>query len=56
MLSPLKLESMKLKLEQVKDMKIIERSTLERRKAYRSLRDSDVNYVSRAGKMIGAKF
>src|SRR2546421_1495616 len=45
MLSPAKLESMKIKLEQVKDMKIVERSTLERRQAYRSLRDSDVNYV-----------
>ena len=45
MLSPTRLESMRLKLDQVKDMKIIERSTLERRKAYKTMRESDINYV-----------
>ena len=46
MLSPQRLESMRLKLEQVKDMKIVERSTLERRKAYRTMRQNDINNVS----------
>ena len=46
MLSPAKLESMKLKLDQVKDMQIVERSTLERRKAYKTMRENDINYVS----------
>lgn len=45
MLSPSKLESMRLKLEQVKDMQIVERTTLERRAAYKTMRENDVNYV-----------
>lgn len=45
-LAPERMESMKLKLEQVKDLDIPERSTLERRQAYRTLRESDANYVS----------
>lgn len=44
-LSPDRMESMKLRLDQVKDMDIPERSTLERRKAYRTLRESDTNYA-----------
>lgn len=39
------MESMKLRLDQVKDMDIPERSTLERRRAYRTLRESDTNYA-----------
>ncbi|KAI5809883.1 kinase-like domain-containing protein [Peziza echinospora] len=46
MLSPAKLESMKLKLDQVKDMQIVERSTLERRKAYKTMRENDINYAN----------
>ncbi|KAF8473975.1 kinase-like domain-containing protein [Kalaharituber pfeilii] len=46
MLSPSRLESMRLKLDQVKDMKIIERSTLERRKAYKTMRENDINYAN----------
>jgi len=45
MLSPTRLESMRLKLDQVKDMKIVERTTLERRAAYKTMRESDINYV-----------
>lgn len=45
-LSPHRMESMKMRLDQVKDMDIPARSTLERRRAYRTLRDSDKNYVS----------
>lgn len=45
-LAPARMESMKLKLDQVKDMDIPQRSTLERRHAYRTLRDADPNYVS----------
>ena len=52
MLSPAKLESMRIKLDQVKDMKIVERSTLERRNAYRSLRESDMNYVCSTFRLI----
>lgn len=44
-LSPDRMESMKLRLDQVKDMDIPERSTLERRRAYRTLRESDTNYA-----------
>ncbi|KAI5816651.1 kinase-like domain-containing protein [Pyronema omphalodes] len=44
-LAPERMESMKMKLEQVKDMNIPERSTMERRKAYRTLRDADRNYA-----------
>jgi serine/threonine protein kinase len=42
------MESMKMKLEQVKDMNIPERSTMERRNAYRTLRENDQNYVCAA--------
>lgn len=45
-LAPERMESMKMKLEQVKDMNIPERSTMEKRNAYRTLRESDENYVS----------
>ncbi|KAL7273678.1 serine/threonine-protein kinase dbf2 [Rhizina undulata] len=44
-LSPDRMESMKLRLDKVKDMDIPERTTLERRRAYRTLRESDVNYA-----------
>ncbi|TGZ85551.1 kinase-like protein [Ascodesmis nigricans] len=44
-LAPARMESMKLKLDQVKDMDIPQRSTLERRHAYRTLRDADPNYA-----------
>ncbi|KAH0613909.1 uncharacterized protein H6S33_005795 [Morchella sextelata] len=44
-LSPHRMESMKMRLDQVKDMDIPARSTLERRRAYRTLRDSDKNYA-----------
>ena len=37
---------MKMRLDQVKDMDIPERSTMERRRAYKTLRETDVNYVS----------
>ncbi|RPB27487.1 kinase-like protein [Terfezia boudieri ATCC MYA-4762] len=46
MLSPTRLESMRLKLDQVKDMKIVERTTLERRAAYKTMRESDINYAN----------
>jgi len=45
-LSPDRMESMKMRLDQVKDMDIPERSTMERRRAYKTLRETDVNYVS----------
>lgn len=44
-LAPERMESMKMKLEKVKDMDIPERSTTERRNAYRTLRETDENYV-----------
>ncbi|KAF8533015.1 kinase-like domain-containing protein [Trichophaea hybrida] len=44
-LAPERMESMKMKLEQVKDMNIPERSTMERRNAYRTLRENDQNYA-----------
>ena len=44
-LAPERMESMRLRLDQVKDMAIPERSTMERRHAYRTLRDNDVNYA-----------
>jgi len=46
-LAPERMESMKMKLEQVKDMDIPERSTTEKRNAYRTLRESEENYVCR---------
>jgi serine/threonine protein kinase len=48
-LSPDRMESMKIRLDQVKDMDIPERSTMERRRAYKTLRESDVNYVCSYG-------
>ncbi|KAI5795523.1 kinase-like domain-containing protein [Geopyxis carbonaria] len=44
-LAPQRMESMKLKLDQVKDMTVPERSTMERRNAYRTLRESDKSYA-----------
>ncbi|PWW78482.1 kinase-like protein [Tuber magnatum] len=44
-LSPDRMESMKMRLDQVKDMDIPERSTMERRRAYKTLRETDVNYA-----------
>lgn len=44
-LAPERMESIRLRLEHVKDMQIPERSTIERRNAYRTLREKDVNYV-----------
>lgn len=44
-LAPERMESMKMKLEKVKDMDIPERSTMERRNAYRTLRENDENYA-----------
>lgn len=45
-LAPQRMDSIKMKLEQVKDMDIPERSTRERRNAYRTLRENDEHYVS----------
>ncbi|KAF3902384.1 Phototropin-1 [Dactylellina cionopaga] len=46
-LSPSKLESMRLKLDKVKEMNmdLVRRSTIERRAAYKSWRENDVNYA-----------
>ncbi|MCJ1404429.1 hypothetical protein MMC11_007654 [Xylographa trunciseda] len=51
MLSPIKIESMRIKLEEVGNMSVPfsrpmdQRSMAERREGYRSLRDRDVNYA-----------
>ncbi|KAF3901545.1 Phototropin-1 [Orbilia brochopaga] len=46
-LSPSKLESMRLKLDKVKEMNmdLVRRSTIERRAAYKSWRENDINYA-----------
>ncbi|KAF9261855.1 AGC/NDR protein kinase [Marasmius fiardii PR-910] len=44
-LNPKRIESMKVKLEKVKDNQVIHRSTLERRSIYRSIRNEDPRYA-----------
>jgi len=44
-LSPKLIESLKVKLDKVKDNEIIHRSTLERRSLYRSIRNEDPRYA-----------
>ena len=44
-LNPKRIESLKYKLDQVKDVQIVHRSTLERRSLYRSMRNEDPRYV-----------
>ncbi|KAL0950515.1 hypothetical protein HGRIS_007324 [Hohenbuehelia grisea] len=44
-LNPKRIESMKVKLDKVKDNQIIHRSTLERRSIYRSIRSEDPRYA-----------
>lgn len=45
-ISKQRVESMKIKLNALKDMQVPFRSVIERRKMYRSLRQSDINYAS----------
>ncbi|KAF5106277.1 hypothetical protein DV453_004065 [Geotrichum candidum] len=45
-ISKQRVESMKIKLNALKDMQVPYRSVIERRKMYRSLRQSDINYAS----------
>lgn len=44
-LNPRRIESMKIKLDQVKDNKLVQRSTMERRSIYRSIRQEDPRYA-----------
>ncbi|TFK47909.1 kinase-like protein [Heliocybe sulcata] len=44
-LNPRRIESLKVKLDQVKDTEPIHRSTLERRSIYRSIRQEDARYA-----------
>ncbi|EEB93442.1 hypothetical protein MPER_07895, partial [Moniliophthora perniciosa FA553] len=44
-LNPKRIESMKLKLDKVKDNQVVHRSTLERRSIYRSIRNEDPRYA-----------
>ncbi|KAG6852561.1 hypothetical protein C0991_010933 [Blastosporella zonata] len=44
-LNPKRIESLKVKLDKVKDHQIIHRSTLERRSIYRSIRNEDPRYA-----------
>jgi serine/threonine protein kinase len=44
-LNPKRIESMKLKLDKVKDIQVIYRSTLERRSMYKSIRAEDPRYA-----------
>ncbi|KAH6917680.1 AGC/NDR protein kinase [Coprinopsis sp. MPI-PUGE-AT-0042] len=44
-LNPKRIESLKIKLDNVKDNAIIHRSTIERRSIYRSIRNADARYA-----------
>lgn len=44
-LSPKRIESLKIKLDKVKDNQIVHRSTMERRSLYRSIRNEDLRYA-----------
>ncbi|KAL1673273.1 kinase-like domain-containing protein [Schizophyllum commune] len=44
-LNPKRIESMKVKLDQVKDNKLVQRSTMERRSIYRSIRQAEPRYA-----------
>ncbi|KAF5382848.1 hypothetical protein D9757_007297 [Collybiopsis confluens] len=44
-LNPRRIESLKVKLDKVKDNQVIHRSTLERRSIYRSIRNEDLRYA-----------
>ncbi|KAH9982055.1 kinase-like protein [Lactifluus volemus] len=44
-LNPKRIESLKIKLDKVKDNQIIHRSTMERRSLYRSIRNEDLRYA-----------
>ncbi|EPQ61171.1 kinase-like protein [Gloeophyllum trabeum ATCC 11539] len=44
-LNPRRIESLKVKLDQVKDNEVVHRSTLERRSIYRSIRHEDPRYA-----------
>ncbi|KAJ3820489.1 AGC/NDR protein kinase [Lentinula raphanica] len=44
-LNPKRIESMKVKLDKVKDNQVVHRSTLERRSIYRSIRNEDPRYA-----------
>ncbi|KIM81702.1 hypothetical protein PILCRDRAFT_821045 [Piloderma croceum F 1598] len=44
-LNPKRIESLKIKLDKVKDNQVIHRSTLERRSLYRSVRNEDPRYA-----------
>ncbi|KAH0590113.1 hypothetical protein H2248_000290 [Termitomyces sp. 'cryptogamus'] len=44
-LNPKRIESLKIKLDKVKDHQIIHRSTIERRSIYRSIRNEDARYA-----------
>lgn len=45
-LNPKRIESLKHKLDQVKDQPVIHRSTMDRRSLYRSMRNEYPRYVS----------
>lgn len=45
-LNPKRIESLKIKLDKVKDNQVIHRSTLERRSIYRSIRNEDPKYAN----------
>jgi len=44
-LNPRRIESLKIKLDKVKDNQIVHRSTMERRSLYRSIRSEDLRYA-----------
>ncbi|KAJ8088702.1 serine/threonine-protein kinase dbf2 [Marasmius tenuissimus] len=44
-LNPKRIESMKIKLDKVKDNQVVHRSTIERRSIYRSIRNEDPRYA-----------
>ncbi|KAF8266626.1 kinase-like protein [Lactarius quietus] len=44
-LNPKRIESLKIKLDKVKDNQIVHRSTMERRSLYRSIRNEDMRYA-----------
>lgn len=44
-LNPKRIESLKVKLDKVKDNQVIHRSTMERRSIYRSIRQEDPRYA-----------
>ncbi|KAJ8488800.1 hypothetical protein ONZ45_g13822 [Pleurotus djamor] len=44
-LNPKRIESMKIKLDKVKDNQVVHRSTMERRSIYRSIRNEDPRYA-----------